>query len=161
MVRFKKGESFKGNRVHISSVFDQKGPGEKGKNVAFSISNDLRDPEDVKSDPMLVYGQYTDKDGERKPSYTAQYSASQWDEIVAASNKDGDAMVVIADLFPNSRGPGLVVNTKTLRTPDEPFNDEVHREKTLNAREAKKMARQEAQVQKEAEKEAEPALEQN
>lgn len=158
MATFKKGQSFKGQRVHVSSVFDQKGPGMDGKNVAFSISNDTREPEDVITNPMLVYDKYTDKQGNVKNTFTAEYSKSQWEKIEAFANKDGDAMVLEADLFPNARGKGLVVNTNTLKTPEVPFDAQKHRENTLAAREAKKAAYNEKQNQAEADKDKEPEL---
>ena len=137
MATFKAGQSFKDQRVHVSQVFDQKGPGMTGKNVAFSISNDIREPEDVITNPMLVYDKYKDARGVEKDTYTAAYSARQWADIEAAANKDGDAMVIVADLFPNARGKGLLVNTTTLRTPDTPFDLAKHRENTIMARETK------------------------
>lgn len=152
MATFKKGQSFKGQRVHVSSVFDQKGAGMTGKNVAFSISNDLREPEDVMTNPMLVYDKYKDGSGKEKDTYTASYSAKQWEAIEKAANKDGDAMVLNADLFPNSRGKGLVINTSTLKTPETPFDATKHREKTVAARDAKTANRESA-------KEASTALE--
>lgn len=141
MATFKKGQSFKGQRVHVSGVFDQKGPGMTGKNVAFSISNDTREPDDVITNPMLVYDKYTDKQGKEKDTYTSSYSAKQWEQIEQAANKDGDAMVLEADLFPNSRGKGLVVNTNTLKTPETAFDSSKHRENTVAVREAKKAER--------------------
>lgn len=146
MARFAKGESMKGQRVHITSVFDQKGKGMTGKNVSFSISNDLHDPKDldnVKTSPMLVYETYKGQDGTDKTSYSASYSKSQWEKIEAAANKDGDQLVVIADLFPNRSGKakGLTVNTNTLKTPEQPFNAEAHRENTLNARKEREQKR--------------------
>lgn len=159
MATFKKGQSFKGQRVHVSGVFDQKGPGMTGKNVAFSISNDTREPEDVITNPMLVYDKYKDKEGKEKDTYTASYSSKQWDAIEKTANKDGDAMVLEADLFPNSRGKGLVVNTSTLKTPEEAFDQSKHQENTLSAREAKKAARQGQQNQQAQEQEKEAALE--
>lgn len=159
MATFKKGQSFKGNRVHVVAVFDQKGPGMTGKNVAFSLSNDLaQSHEEVFTNPMLVYDKYKDKDGNVKNTYTASYSAEQWKKIEATANKDGDAMVLEADLFPDSRGKGLLVNTNTLKTPEIPFNAEKHRENTLAAREAKKQMYKERQQQATAEKEPEPEL---
>lgn len=149
MATFKKGQSFKGQRVHVSGVFDQKGPGMTGKNVAFSISNDTREPEDVITNPMLVYDKYKDKEGKEKDTYTASYSAKQWETIEKTANKDGDAMVLEADLFPNTRGKGLVVNTNSLKTPETPFDASKHRENTVAVRESKKAARQEQQSQKE------------
>ena len=143
MASFKKGQSFKGQRVHVSGVFDQKGAGMNGKNVAFSISNDTKEPEDVITNPMLVYDKYVDGKGNEKDTYTANYSAKQWEAIEKAANKDGDAMVVIADLFPNARGKGLLVNTNTLKTPDVPFNAEKHRNNTLAVRATKKAAQSE------------------
>lgn len=160
MATFKKGQSFKGQRVHVSGVFDQKGPGMDGKNVAFSISNDTREPEDVITNPMLVYDKYKDKEGKEKDTYTANYSKKQWEQIEKAANKDGDAMVLEADLFPSSRGKGLVVNTNTLKTPETPFNSEQHRENTVAAREAKKAAREaQKENQNQNQSEKEPALE--
>lgn len=150
MATFKKGQSFKGQRVHVSGVFDQKGPGMTGKNVAFSISNDTREPEDVITNPMLVYDKYKDKEGKERDTYTASYSAKQWEAIEKAANKDGDAMVLEADLFPNTRGKGLVVNTNTLKTPEAPFDASKHRENTVAVRESKKAARQEKQTEQEA-----------
>lgn len=146
MARFEKGQSMKGQRVHVTGVFDQKGKGMTGKNVSFSISNDLADPKDldnVKTSPMLVYEQYKGQDGKEKTSYSASYSQSQWEKIEAAANKDGDKLVVIADLFPNRNGKtkGLMVNTNTLKTPDQPFNAEAHRENTLNARKEREAKR--------------------
>jgi len=149
MATFKKGQSFKGQRVHVSGVFDQKGPGMTGKNVAFSISNDTRDMENVITNPMLVYDTYKDGQGKEKDTYTASYSAKQWAAIEAAANKDGDAMVLEADLFPNTRGKGLVVNTNTLKTPTTPFNADKHRENTVAARDAKKVAREGQQKEQE------------
>ncbi|PAE87720.1 hypothetical protein [Shouchella clausii] len=142
MATFKKGQSYKNQRVHVSAAFDQRGPGMKGKNIAFSISNDTREPEDVITNPMLVYDKFKDKDGNEKDTFTASYSPKQWEAIEKAANKDGDAMVLVADLFPNTRGKGLVVNTNTLRTPETPFSAEKHRDNTIAAREAKKAARE-------------------
>jgi hypothetical protein len=141
MATFKKGQSFKGQRVHVSGVFDQKGPGMTGKNVAFSISNDARDTENVITNPMLVYDKFKDAAGNEKDTYTASYSAKQWAAIEKTANKDGDAMVLEADLFPNTRGKGLVVNTNTLKTPTVPFDAAKHRDNTVAARDAKKSAR--------------------
>lgn len=143
MATFKKGQSYKGQRLHVSSVFDQKGQGMTGKNVAFSISNDNREKEDVMTNPMLVYDTYKDSSGVEKDTFTASYSAKQWEAIEAAANKDGDAMVIEADLFPGKKGKGLLVNTNTLKTPEQPFNAAAHKEKTLEAREAKKAAKAE------------------
>lgn len=142
MATFKPGQSFKGQRIHIAQVFDQKGPGMTGKNIAFSISNDTREPDDVITNPMLVYDKYTDSEGNKKDKYVAAYSAKQWELIEAAANKDGDAMVLEADLFPNSRGKGLIINTNTLKTPEVAFDAEKHRANTTAAREAKKAARE-------------------
>ncbi|MEK4277715.1 hypothetical protein [Paenibacillus sp. FSL R7-0026] len=140
MAGFKKGQSFKNQRVHIVGAFDQTGKGMNGKNVAFSISNDTREGEDVFPDPMLVYDPYTDRNGQQKNSFTAEYSASQWEAIEAAANKEGDDLVLEADLFMNKNGPGLLVNTNTLKTPEIPFNREKHKENTIAAKEAKKAA---------------------
>lgn len=144
MATFKKGQSYKGQRVHVSSVFDQKGPGMTGKNIAFSISNDTREPAEVITNPMLVYDKYKDAQGKEKDTYTASYSAKQWEAIEKAANKDGDAMVLEADLFPNARGKGLVVNTNTLKTPSVPFDAAKHRENTLAARKERAAARESA-----------------
>ena len=141
MATFKKGQSFKDQRVYVSAVFDQKGKGMTGKNVAFSISNDTREPEDVITDPMLMYGKYKDKEGVERNTYTVGYSAKQWEAIEKMANKDGDAMVLNADLFPNPNGKGLVVNTNTLSTPETPFDAEKHRANTLKARQEKSHTR--------------------
>lgn len=153
MARFKKGQSFKNQRVHIVGAFDQTGRGMNGKNVSFSISNDTREGDDIFTDPMLVYDKFIDSQGQEKPSFTAEYSASQWEKIEAAANKDGDELVIEADLFMNKKGPGLLVNTNTLKTPEIPFDQEKHKANTIAAREAKKAAKleQEAQMQGESE----------
>ena len=157
MATFKKGQSFKGQRVHVSSVFEQKGQNMDGMNVAFSMSNDTRELDDVFTDPMLVYDKYTDAEGVKKNTFTAEYSKAQWESIKEAANFDGDAMVLDADLFPNRNGKGLVVNTNTLKTPEQPFDKEAHKQNTLAAREAKKA--QYAQAAAAAEAEAEDELE--
>lgn len=155
MATFKKGQSYKGQRVHVSSVFDQKGPNMTGKNVAFSISNDTRAPEDVITNPMLVYDKYTDNEGKERDTFTASYSQKQWEQIEKMANKDGDSMVVEADLFPNSRGKGLVINVNSLKTPEVPFNAELHRANTLAARAAKAAAKETSAPEVEAEAEQE------
>lgn len=160
MATFKKGESMKNQRLVVSASFDQKGEGRKGKNVALSIANDTKDMENVKTDPMLVYDHYTDKNGEKKPTYTASYSPTQWEAIEAAANKDGDAMVIEGDVFPNRNGKGLVVNTNTLNTPEEAFDSQKHKDNTHAARAAKQAARKEQEAAKAQEQEAEQALEQ-
>lgn len=154
MARFKKGQSFKNQRVHIVGAFDQTGRGMNGKNVAFSISNDTREGADIFTDPMLVYDTYLDKFGKRQNSFTAEYSAKQWEAIEAAANKDGDDLVIEADLFMNKNGPGLLVNTNTLKTPEIPFNREKHKANTLAARTLKKEARAEQEAQQQGEAEA-------
>lgn len=141
MATFGKGQSYKGQRVEVVSVFDQVGAGRTGVNVAFGIANDTRAPEDVVTNPMLSYGTYKDKDGNTKDTYTVGYSRAQWDEVQAAANKDGDRLVVEADLFPRKNGPGLMVNTKTLKTPEQPFDLAKHKENTETARAAKKSAK--------------------
>ncbi|WP_145142331.1 hypothetical protein [Paenibacillus sp. Y412MC10] len=148
MARFRKGQSFKNQRVHIVGAFDQTGKGMTGKNVAFSISNDTREGDDIFTDPMLVYDTYEDKNGKQQNSFTAQYSAKQWEAIEAMANKDGDDLVIEADLFMNKNGPGLLVNTNTLKTPEIPFNREKHKANTLAARELKKAAITEQETQK-------------
>lgn len=153
MATFGKGQSYKGQRVHVSSVFDQVGAGRSGKNVAFSISNDERGPEDVITNPMLSYGTYQDKEGKTKDTYTVGYSNAQWKEIEAAANKDGDAMVLEADLFPRKNGPGLMVNTKTLKTPEKPFDAAAHKANLTAARDAKKAAKADKETAPEQEKE--------
>lgn len=164
MATFPKGQSMKAQRVHITGVFDQKGKGMSGKNVAFSISNDTREPgAGAFADPMLVYDKYKDGDGNEKPTYTASYSEKQWEDIEAAANKDGDALVLEADLFPSKRGKGLVVNTATLKTPDVPFDNAKHKENTLAERALRAEARKEKAAAREADKgkdkEADQALE--
>lgn len=143
MATFKKGQSMKAQRVHVTGVFDQKGKGMTGKNVSFSIANDTREPGvDAFADPMLVYDTFKDpKTGESKPTYTASYSAEQWKLIEAAANKDGDAPVITADLFPSKKGKGLVVNTASLQTPEQPFDSAKHKENTVAERELRAEAR--------------------
>lgn len=153
MATFGKGQSYKGQRVHVSSVFDQVGEGRTGKNVAFSISNDERSPEDVITNPMLSYGTYTDKEGQKKDTYTVGYSKTQWEAIQAAANKDGDALVLEADLFPREKGKGLMVNTKTLKTPEKPFDSKAHKANLAAARDAKKVAKAEQDKAPKQEKE--------
>ncbi|KQY91000.1 hypothetical protein ASD24_24710 [Paenibacillus sp. Root52] len=154
MARFRKGQSFKGQRVHVANVFEQTGKGMTGKNVAFSISNDTREGDDIFTDPMLVYDKYIDNEGKEKPTFTAEYSAKQWEAIEAAANKDGDNLVIEADLFMNRNGKGLLVNTNTLKTPEVPFNSEQHKSNTLAARALKK----EVRVEQESEKQSETEL---
>lgn len=157
MATFGKGQSFKGQRVHVASAFEQKGG--KGMNVSFSMSNDTREGEDVFTDPMLSYDTYTDADGKQKNKFTQGYSMKQWEAIEAAGNKDGDKLVVIADVFPNKRGPGLMVNTNSLKTPETPFDQDKHQANTMAAREAKKAAKAaDNEAGKENEKEADKEL---
>lgn len=158
MATFKKGQSMKGVRVHAASVFDQKGQGMDGVNVAFSVSNDLREQEAVDTAPMLNYGSYIDPEGNKKNTFTASYSRKQWEAFEKAANKDGDAMVVEADLFPSKNGKGLVVNTNSLKTPEQAFSQDKHRENTVAARDAKKAARDAAQ-QRDQQKAQDRALE--
>ncbi|MGC6586656.1 hypothetical protein ACPV3A_17015 [Paenibacillus sp. Dod16] len=157
MAKFKKGQSFKNQRVHVAAVYDQTGKGMTGKNVSFSISNDTREGDGIFTDPMLVYDTYT-RDGKQQNSFTANYSAKQWEAIEAAANKDGDALVIEADLFANKNGPGLLVNTNTLKTPEIPFNKEKHKANTLAAREAKKAAMAEQRAEQETQTEGEKEL---
>lgn len=150
MATFKKGQSMKAQRVHVTGAYEQKSP-LTGMNVAFSLSNDDKVPgENASADPMLVYDTF-EKDGEKRPTYTAEYSKKQWEAIAAAANKDGDDMVVIADLFP--KGKGLVVNTNSLQTPENPFNREKHKEVTLAERDIRKAAREAKAAAKADEKE--------
>ncbi|OMF76778.1 hypothetical protein [Paenibacillus glucanolyticus] len=158
MAKFKKGQSFKNQRVHVVGVFDQTGKGMNGKNVSFSISNDTREGDDIFTDPMLVYDTYVDKLGKQQNSFTANYSARQWEAIEAAANKDGDELVIEADLFMNKNGPGLLVNTNTLKTPEIPFNQQKHKANTLAAREAKKAAVAEQRAEQETQTEGEKEL---
>lgn len=150
---FRKGESYNNQRVFVSSVFPQGGQ-QTGYNVALSIANDQQtDTSKIQTSPMLVYDQYM-VGNEKKDSYTTSYSAKQWDAIEKASNKDGDKMVILADLIPNNNGKGLVVNTNTLKTPEHPFNIDKHRVNTIAARDAKK-ASHDASAQKNSETSAE------
>lgn len=161
MATFKKGESMKNQRLVVSAVFDQKGKNYTGKNVAFSIANDTKTVEDAMTDPMLVYDTYTDKDGNKQNSYMAGYSKDQWEAIEAAANKEGDAMVINADVIPRGKGrKGLAVNTKTLSTPEEGFSKAKHDEVTTQARQEKAKAREAAASAKEASAEVEEELEQ-
>lgn len=139
MATFKKGQSMKAQRVHVTGAYEQKPP-LTGMNVAFSLSNDDKEAGvNASADPMLVYDTF-EKDGKKHPTYTQEYSKKQWEAIEAAANKDGDDMVVIADLFP--KGKGLVVNTNSLQTPETPFNRALHKETTLAEREIRKAARE-------------------
>lgn len=153
MAKFKKGQSFKNQRVHVVGAFDQTGRGMSGKNVSFSISNDTREGDDIFTDPMLVYDTYVDKNGKQQNSFTAEYSAKQWEAIEAAANKDGDDLVIEADLFMSKSGPGLLVNTNTLKTPEIPFDREKHKTNTLTAREIKKETKAVQESQKQGEEE--------
>lgn len=121
-------------------------------NVAFSIANDTREGDDVFTDPMLVYDSYQ-KEGVERKYYKTEYSANQWEKILNAAHQEGSNLVVEADLMPNSNGPGLLVNTNTLKTPEIPFDIEKHKEKTEAAREAKKAKRAEQEMQNEDEAE--------
>lgn len=160
MATFNKGESMKSQRIAVSASFPQKGEGRKGHNVALTLANDTKAPADVKTDPMLVYDHYVDKNGEKQNSFTASYSPKQWEAIEAVANKDGDAMVFEADVFPNRHGKGLVVNTNTLKSTDVPYDSAKHKQNTLDARTAKAEARKAAKEQdKSAEVEAEDELE--
>ncbi|MEW4426037.1 hypothetical protein AB1I68_00920 [Paenibacillus pabuli] len=152
MVKFKKGQSFKNQRVYVANFSEQTGANRNGMNVAFSMANDTREGDDVFTDPMLVYDKYM-KDGQEKKYYKTEYSANQWEKIMNAANKEGPNLVVDADLMPNSNGPGLVVNTNTLKTPEIPFDREKHMAITEAAREAKKAKREEQEIEKEDESE--------
>jgi hypothetical protein len=151
MAKFKKGKSFENQRVYVASFSEQAGA-RTGMNVAFSIANDTREGDDVFTDPMLVYDHY-EKDGIRKNYYKAEYSANQWEKILNAANKEGSNLVVEADLFPNKNGPGLLVNTNTLNTPEISFDIDKHKEKTKAALEDKKAKRAEQEMQNEDEAE--------
>lgn len=153
MATFNKGESYKNQRVHITNAFEQTAP-KGGYNVAISRSNDLAEQDKVDSGPMLVYDNYID-DGVSKNSYTAEYSKSQMDAMNEIANKEGDNYVIVADLMPNSKGPGLIINTKKMSTPEEKFDKAVHVEKTNLARENNAKAREDAKLAKEQEVEAE------
>lgn len=149
MATIPKGESYKGQEVYVASAFPQKGTMPNGKpmtgyNVAFGIANDRREPERVITNPMLVYNQYKDHEGNDQVSFMQSYSKAQYEAIEAAGNKDGDALVVKADLIPSKKG-GFVVNTKTLQTPEKPFDAKAHRENTEQAR-AERQAKRDAEV---------------
>lgn len=161
MAKFNKGESMKAQRVYISAAFDQKG-NSTGKSVVATRANDDKTPETADTQPVLVYDSYKDKDNKMQPSYTKGYSAKEWERIEKMANKEGDALVVIADLFPpkgrdGKREKGLKMNTLTLQTPDVPFDKAKHVEVTQTARDNKKAAR-EAKANVEPAPEAEDEL---
>lgn len=134
MATFREGQDISNQRVHVCATFDQQGDN-AGKSVMMSVSNDIRDADDIILDPMLVYDIYTDdKTNEEKRKYTTNYTEDEWDKIEKASNKDGDAMVVNGDLVENPNGVGLVVDTDTLTTPDKAFDETEHRKNTIHAR---------------------------
>lgn len=145
----------KAQRVYIASAFEVPKDGAKEGDkpshydIALSIANDLADPKQEKAvmtDPMLAYNSYQ-KDGASRVSHTMRYAASQYEAMLAASNKEGDKDVFIADLFTankNSKKKGLLVNTKTLETPAEKFDHAKHKENTQEARDIKKAAKEAA-----------------
>lgn len=177
MATFRPGTPMKKQRLYIASAFEVPKTGAKeGEkpshyDVALSIANDLADPKKenaVMTDPMLAYNSY-EKDGQKRTSHTMRYAASQYEAMLAASNKEGDKDVFVADLFVagknNNKKRGLLVNTKTLETPQEKFDHAKHKENTQEARDikkaAKEAAKQEAAAQEpEKENAAEPVSEQ-
>lgn len=158
MATIPKGESYKGQEVYIASAFPQKGKMPNGQpmtgyNVALGIANDRREPDKVITNPMLVYNKYKDAAGDDQVSFTQSYSKDQYEAMQAAANKDGDAAVLKADLIPSKKG-GFVINTKTLQTPEKPFDAKAHKENTEQAR-AERQAKRDAEVGVESAPEAE------
>lgn len=163
MATFKEGQSMKSQRIQVVAHFDQKGPNMTGKNVAFGIANDTREmndgPNGVITDPMLMYKQYTDKDGKKQNYYTEGYSEEQWNKVLETANMDGDKPVFIADVHPSKNGKGLVVNTNSLQPTDVPFDHAKHKENTKERRAVKAAERSAKAKEAQAEPEVEDALE--
>lgn len=132
MVRFRRGESMKNQRVYVAASYSQVG-NSTGRNVALSIANDTCEDDVIKTAPMLMYDTY-ERDGETYPRYTVGYSKKQWETIEQMANKEGDELVVVGDLMPTKDHKGLMLNTNTLQTPDEPFDKERHRARTVAKR---------------------------
>lgn len=132
MVHFKRGESMKNQRVYVAASYAQVG-NSTGRNVALSIANDTCRDEDIKTAPMLMYDSY-ERDGKQHPRYTVGYSSKQWEEMIRMANKEGDELVLVADLMPTKDHKGLMINTNTLQTPDEPFDKDTHRKRTIAKR---------------------------
>lgn len=132
------GRSMKSERLYIANAFEQKGKTKNGMemngyNLQVGVANDLtEDKTQVITDPMLRYDTYTKADGEKGKNMTVAVSKNQYDAIMAVANTDGDKPVFHADLFP--KGSGLMLDTKTVKPAEVPFNIEKHREVTAEAR---------------------------
>lgn len=156
MATFDEGQSYKDNRIHATGIFEQTGTHKNGKpmdgyNIAFSMSNDEAEGSDVFTDPMLKYDTYIDADGDPQYTFTVPYSKSQYEELMETANlgEDGKGMPVVnADLMPNPSGKGLLVNTKTMTTPENGFDPVAHKENTKSAREVKAQNREAANIAK-------------
>lgn len=158
MATIRKGMSYKGNRIALISAFDQKGEKQTGKNLQLVMANDLEtDNNRVITDPSLVYKQYNDKDGKQQTWMKESYSKQQYDDIMAVANTDGTHPVFEADLMPSANGKGFIVNTKTVKPVDQPFDNEKHKERTLEVRNERAAAR-EAAKEKSTEKAKEEDL---
>lgn len=155
------GRTMKNERLYIANAFPQEGTGRNGVqmtgyNVQVGVANDLcKDLKQVITDPMLRYDNYTKPDGTKGKSMTIAVSKDQYEAIQAACNKDGDKPVFQADLFP--KGSGLMVDTKTLKTPEAPFSKDAHDKNLTDARamRAAERAAQKDAPAMEAEKQAE------
>lgn len=158
MATIRKGMSYKGNRIALISAFDQKGEKQTGKNLQLVMANDLEtDNNRVITDPSLVYKTYNDKDGKPQTWMKEAYSKQQYDDIMAVANTDGTHPVFEADLMPSANGKGFIVNTKTVKPVDQPFDNEKHKERTLEVRNERAAAR-EAAKEKSTEKAKEEDL---
>lgn len=124
-------------RVHISSAFDGL---INEKNLAISISNDVVGLDSVgvlddtllEISPMLVYGSFLDSDGVIRDKFTTPYHIDDWNVMFEKSNKDGDAMVFLADIYPFDGG--WRVDVDSITATDIPFCKKSHRANTLRAR---------------------------
>lgn len=136
-----KGKSTKGHELYVSRAREASGE-KKGYFVSLGLACDRLPEDQIDTAPMLVYKQYKDRNGETQTSFDAWYSDSQYEAIMAAANTEGDKPVVKGDLmFRKGAGSSLILNTKTLSTPDTPFDFEAHQTNLAEARAAKAEAR--------------------
>ena len=145
-----KGKSTKGHELYVSRAREAKG--EKGGHfISLGLACDRLPEADIDTAPMLVYKQYKDKNGADQTSFDAWYSDSQYESIMAAANTDGDRPVIKGDLmFRKGGGSALIVNTKSLTTPEKPFDYEAHQANLDSARKAKADARAKVEAQEAA-----------
>lgn len=166
MARFPKGRSFKDNRIAMVAAFPMAKKGNEpyaegeepnGYNVQLVVANDLeKDNSRVITDPALIYKQFKAKDGTSKTGMLALYSKDQYNAMMTVANTEGTHPVFNADLM--AKKDGLIVNTKSLKGTDVPFDNEVHKARTAEVRAERKVAR-EAAAAKETEKESEASIE--